>query len=116
MKVNVSELPDVAREESISTMPTFKFYKAGKLLDQVKGANAEALKELIKKYTAIAEKEMGVTQMTSAEMYKQTIAEDKVVVVEFTAFWDPFSKDTALSMAQFAAKYSDVSFVRVTFE
>ena len=48
MKVNVRELGDVARKESISPMPTFKFYKAGKLLDELKGANAEALKELIK--------------------------------------------------------------------
>ncbi|ORZ39223.1 thioredoxin-like protein [Catenaria anguillulae PL171] len=38
-KVNVDNLPDVAREYGVTAMPTFKLFKSGKLIDTIVGAN-----------------------------------------------------------------------------
>ncbi|AMD18662.1 HBL240Wp [Eremothecium sinecaudum] len=46
-KVDVDALPEVAQKESITSMPTFLFYKSGKLLDKVTGANPAKVKQLI---------------------------------------------------------------------
>ncbi|CAG8086533.1 unnamed protein product [Penicillium salamii] len=43
-KVDVDELASVAAENGVSAMPTFHFYKNGKLSKEVKGANPPAIK------------------------------------------------------------------------
>ena len=48
IKVDVDELEDVAQAAQVSAMPTFKFYKAGKVVDELVGANPNALEEKIK--------------------------------------------------------------------
>ena len=50
LKVDVDEAEDVAGEYNISAMPTFKFFKGGKEVDELVGANAEKLKEIINKH------------------------------------------------------------------
>ncbi|XP_041042272.1 thioredoxin-like [Carcharodon carcharias] len=47
-KVNVEEAEDVATECQISAMPTFHFYKNGKKVTEVVGANVDQLEKNIK--------------------------------------------------------------------
>ena len=49
LKVDVDECEEVALEYNISAMPTFKFIKGGKEVDELVGANAEQLIEKINK-------------------------------------------------------------------
>lgn len=41
---------EVAEKEGIQAMPTFNFYKNGKKIDDMRGANEAKLRELIGKY------------------------------------------------------------------
>ena len=50
LKVDVDECEEVAMDNNISAMPTFKFFKGGKEVDELVGANAEKLKEIINKH------------------------------------------------------------------
>ncbi|KAI9225051.1 thioredoxin-like protein [Blastocladiella britannica] len=50
IKINVDDLPDVAADYQVTGMPTFKFFKGGKVIDTVVGANATELEAKIKKH------------------------------------------------------------------
>lgn len=50
LKVDVDESEDIAEEYDISSMPTFVFIKNKTKIDQLVGANYEALKELVTKH------------------------------------------------------------------
>ena len=43
LKVDVDDQPDVAAAAEVAAMPTFKFFKAGRLLDTIVGADPEKL-------------------------------------------------------------------------
>ena len=47
LKVDVDDQADVAADAQIAAMPTFQFYKGGKLLDQLVGADPEKLKTYV---------------------------------------------------------------------
>eukprot|EP00055_Hartaetosiga_balthica_P002513 m.4250 g.4250 ORF g.4250 m.4250 type:complete len:104 (+) comp2193_c0_seq1:99-410(+) len=49
-KVDVDEASDIAMEQGISAMPTFKVYKDGKKVDEMLGADANGLRALFEKY------------------------------------------------------------------
>jgi len=49
LKVDVDELEDVAREENITAMPTFYFYKNGTKVTDLVGAAQDKLKDIIEK-------------------------------------------------------------------
>ena len=49
-KVNVDELGEVSAEQRIECMPTFIFYKNGKKVDKVEGADEASVRELIGKH------------------------------------------------------------------
>merc|ERR1712190_150111 len=51
LKVDVDEAEAVAAEYNISAMPTFVFIKDGKKIDELMGANADKLKELVSKHS-----------------------------------------------------------------
>ncbi|XP_052256691.1 thioredoxin-like isoform X2 [Dreissena polymorpha] len=51
-KVDVDQCEDIASEQGISAMPTFKFYRNGQKIDEFTGANKDKLTELVKKYNA----------------------------------------------------------------
>jgi len=53
-KLDVDELPDVAQELGISSMPTFVVFKGGEVVGQVVGANPSALENAISAHTAKA--------------------------------------------------------------
>ena len=52
IKVDVDKCKDVARAHSISAMPTFKFFKHGKLYYQFRGASVKQLEDGIATYSA----------------------------------------------------------------
>lgn len=49
-KVDVDENADAAEAENVSAMPTFKFFKGGKLVDEVVGANLKDLTDKVAKH------------------------------------------------------------------
>ncbi|XP_021762296.1 thioredoxin H2-like [Chenopodium quinoa] len=48
-KIDVDELPDVAKEFEVQAMPTFIFLKKGKVVDKVVGAKKDELEHKIAK-------------------------------------------------------------------
>ena len=50
LKVDVDECEEIAMDNEISAMPTFKFFKGGKVVDELVGANPDKLKEIINKH------------------------------------------------------------------
>ncbi|KAL5246895.1 hypothetical protein ACHWQZ_G018938 [Mnemiopsis leidyi] len=49
-KVDVDEVSEVAEQEEIEVMPSFKFYKNGSCVETLKGSSEARLKELVAKY------------------------------------------------------------------
>jgi len=49
VKVDVDNLKEIAKTESVSAMPTFKVYKNGAVVDTLVGASVQKLKEMIEK-------------------------------------------------------------------
>ncbi|XP_066460475.1 thioredoxin-like [Eleutherodactylus coqui] len=49
-KVDVDEAADIAGECGIRAMPTFHFYKNGKKVDEICGADKDKLESLVKKW------------------------------------------------------------------
>jgi len=52
LKVDVDDAEDVALKYDISAMPTFKFIKNGEVVDELMGANADKLMDLVTKHSA----------------------------------------------------------------
>ena len=50
VKVDVDEASDIAEHCDIRAMPTFQFFKGGKLVDEFSGASEAKLKEYVEKY------------------------------------------------------------------
>ena len=46
IKVDVDENPEAAQKYGVSAMPTFLFIKGGEVVETLRGANAERLKEV----------------------------------------------------------------------
>lgn len=50
INVDVDNLPQIADEESVKTIPFFKIFKGGNFLDEIIGCDKAQLKDLISKY------------------------------------------------------------------
>ncbi|KAI3720263.1 hypothetical protein L6452_21176 [Arctium lappa] len=50
IKIDVDELPDVAKDHGVQAMPTFVLLKKGKELDRVVGAKKDELHRMIEKH------------------------------------------------------------------
>jgi thioredoxin-like negative regulator of GroEL len=60
VKVDVDKHPTIAQENAIRAMPTFLFFKGGKMNEKpVQGANPRALTELVAKAKAAGETQTG---------------------------------------------------------
>jgi len=53
VKVDVDELPELAAELGVSSMPTFLFFRDGEQVDMMRGADEQGLRSLIEKHTAL---------------------------------------------------------------
>jgi len=53
LKVDVDDLPELAAQLGVSSMPTFLFFKDGEKIDTIRGANEEALREMLLKHAAV---------------------------------------------------------------
>ena len=51
LKVDVDELPELAAELGVSSMPTFVFFLGGEQIDTVRGADEKSLRALLEKHT-----------------------------------------------------------------
>jgi len=51
LKADVDKLSQLSASQNIQAMPTFKFFKGGKEVHMVRGANAAAVKEAVEKYS-----------------------------------------------------------------
>ena len=49
VKVDVDDADDIAAEAGVQAMPTFHFYKNGRIVDELRGANPQQLQSLILK-------------------------------------------------------------------
>ncbi|XP_003383163.1 PREDICTED: thioredoxin-like [Amphimedon queenslandica] len=49
-KVDVDKNDETAERQGIQAMPTFQFFKNGKKIDDMRGANEAKLREMIQKY------------------------------------------------------------------
>lgn len=58
MKIDVDEVPDVAQELGIRAMPTFLIFKDGEKVQEVVGANPQALKAAIDKVASSEKSEL----------------------------------------------------------
>lgn len=52
VKVDVDAAAEIAQQQRVSAMPTFKFFSKGTLLEEMQGANAQGLEALIIKHSA----------------------------------------------------------------
>lgn len=50
LKVDVDELPEIAEREEVTSMPTFKLLKDGKVVEVSVGANATRIEEMLKRH------------------------------------------------------------------
>ncbi|KAL1406287.1 hypothetical protein Q8F55_007983 [Vanrija albida] len=54
VKVDIEEQPEIAQEQGIKAMPTFKAYKDGEVIDQLTGAVPAKLTALVEKAASVA--------------------------------------------------------------
>lgn len=52
-KVDVDQLPQLARREGVTAMPTFLVYRQGKLVKTVVGANPPALQSAVEEHLSL---------------------------------------------------------------
>eukprot|EP01098_Paradermamoeba_levis_P003705 TRINITY_DN1657_c0_g6_i1.p2 TRINITY_DN1657_c0_g6~~TRINITY_DN1657_c0_g6_i1.p2 ORF type:complete len:150 (+),score=37.31 TRINITY_DN1657_c0_g6_i1:79-528(+) len=52
LKVDIDKVEDVARDCQISAVPTFQFFKGGKKVDEVVGANFNAIQQKLSQLTS----------------------------------------------------------------
>ncbi|KAL9650191.1 hypothetical protein ABK040_011193 [Willaertia magna] len=71
LKVDVDQCYEVAQQEQVRAMPTFKFYQNGEVIDSVVGANMERVEDIIReklKLTSGSERALDENDLKSMRM------------------------------------------------
>ena len=87
--------------------------KAGKLLEEFGGADANRLEQKIRKYSTTVIPLAGVMPVTSVAEFKQEIAANKLTVVDFSTTWCSWCQYIAPKFEEFAANYTQAAFLKV---
>ncbi|KAG4433138.1 hypothetical protein IFR05_011380 [Cadophora sp. M221] len=78
-QVDVDKAKDVAQTCGITAMPTFQFFRGGKKIDEVKGADVQQLSTKVGYYIGEAEKAGGNTQGSGSSGSGSTSTEKKTI-------------------------------------
>ena len=110
------QLSEVSSEENVTAAPTFKFYKAGQYIDSLQGAEPDLkMVEILIQRHYTASKESLLVHLRSVASYQQVIAENKLVVIFFSAATCGLCDVIAPKVEEFAGKYPDAAFFKVYF-
>lgn len=66
--MDIEKLKDIAKQEGVNGLPSFKMYKAGKLLGEGVGTIMVGIEGLIKRHSATPQMEMGVLTVGNSEL------------------------------------------------
>lgn len=78
-KINIDEQRELAAQFQISSVPTFIIFKDGKPIEEIKGANAPALKRGVEKVAAEARSTVAQEKPRVVEKEAEVKAEEKKV-------------------------------------
>ncbi|XP_060214504.1 thioredoxin H7-like isoform X2 [Lycium barbarum] len=123
VKIDVDELADVAQEYEVQAMPSFVLIRKGKVVDKVVGADKDGLQKKIEKHRAHnmpttpqikGSQVMAFHSSTKWKLHFDALKDtNKLVVIDFTATWCGPCKYMEPVINDFAAKYTDVEFVKI---
>jgi thioredoxin 1 len=84
VKIDVDAQQEIAREYSISAMPTFLVFKEGKVVETIRGANPPALRAAVAKARTAGEK-VAAAKKAKEELKKKSVDEGSRVKGEETS-------------------------------
>lgn len=130
LKVDVDEMRQIAQSSGVNAMPTFHFFKNGSKVDELRGADRNALENHITQhYVEVelpedekpkapgAKGEVKITKVHSTaewrELQERTQQSDQTLVVDFWATWCGPCVKIAPFFEALSAKYPDAVFAKV---
>ncbi|CAE7020608.1 hypothetical protein P3342_004465 [Pyrenophora teres f. teres] len=82
VKVNVDEQREIAGQYGVTAMPTFMLFKEGKKVEEVRGADVRALKEVVERVAGEVRARKTQAKKTTGGEDKEKVQEKKTVVEE----------------------------------
>ena len=74
VKVDVDECKEVSQQYGVSSMPTFKMFRGGEVVDTMQGADENALKEKVESESKAKQDEQAAYQeQQEAQKFKMTV-------------------------------------------
>ena len=111
IKVDVDKFRTLSAQEGIKAMPTFKFYKNTKQIDDMRGANINLLESKIKKLSNPNWKpvESKIIKITSENEFNKYINDknNKIILIDWFATWCGPCKMIEPTLIDMSDKYKD---------